>query len=344
LAPVTRLGAHLAVPEVVALALGTAITTHGHPAGVGDDPAFVLLMADHRGQHAQGQLVGPADADVVHDQIEEHINAGTHLGHAFQIQRREGSGRGTDADVRARDPGVTYALSGANAEGALLFGKGLQGFGVVEFVAGTGVGHDAAQLHAAFAEDARDVDECRVFSGEARAMAVTVDLNPDGPDGVGFVVLTGKSDDCMGALNAVGQHAQVATGPPQRQCLGQFAGRDGDGIQHVADALVETVFGFLQGRDRHTAGAGRDLRLNHRQAFAGLDVGTQTHAEAVHALLHALDIALHARDVHQRGGGVERGDRRRHEGTRVARDRLHSTQLSLRCGSIQSHQSLSTSE
>nr|GFD55809.1 hypothetical protein [Tanacetum cinerariifolium] len=67
--PVARFAADLAVTEIVALTLGATITTHGHPAGIGDNPAFGQLMADHRGQHAQRQLFGLADTNVVHDQI-----------------------------------------------------------------------------------------------------------------------------------------------------------------------------------------------------------------------------------------------------------------------------------
>src|SRR5450830_738186 len=49
--PGTGFGAHLAVTEVLTLTLCATVTTHGHPAGVGDDPAFIRLMADDRGQY-----------------------------------------------------------------------------------------------------------------------------------------------------------------------------------------------------------------------------------------------------------------------------------------------------
>ncbi|MOA52216.1 hypothetical protein D3C78_1754760 [compost metagenome] len=65
------------------------------------------------------------------------------------------------------------------------------------------------------------------------------------------------------------------------------------------------MLGFLEGRHGDGAGACCELRSNHRQAFAGLDVRAQTHAQGVHALLHALDIALHSRHIDERDRGIE---------------------------------------
>jgi hypothetical protein len=61
-------------------------------------------------------------------------------------------------------------------------------------------------------------------------------------------------------------------------------------------------------------------------------------------LLHALDIALHSRDIDYRDGGIEGGNRSWHDRTRVAGYRGHSTQLSLSYGSMGGHQSLSKIE
>jgi hypothetical protein len=203
------------------------------------------------------------------------------------------------------------------------------------------VGHHAAQVQAALAEDAGDVDQYRVLCGQAGAMAVAIDFDPHVE---AYVMLLCESDDGLGALDAVGKQAEVAAFAPQGQGLGQFAWGDGHGVEHIAYAGGETMLGFLEGGHCDTAGPGGDLGVDHRQALAGLDMRAQAHAQAVHALLHALDIALHLRDVDERGGRVEGSNRRGHGGTRVAGDRLHSTQLLLTCGSIDAHQSLSKIE
>ena len=62
-----------------------AITRHRHPAGIDDDPAFVMLMADHSCQHRESYVPDIADADPCHHQIEEHENPGTHLGDAGEV-------------------------------------------------------------------------------------------------------------------------------------------------------------------------------------------------------------------------------------------------------------------
>jgi hypothetical protein len=84
--------------------------------------------------------------------------------------------------------------------------------------------------------------------------------------------------------------------------------------------------------------------VDDRQALAGFDVRAQTHAQAAHSLLHTLDIALHLRDIDQCGRCVEGCNRHGHVGARVAGYNLHSTQLSLTCGSIKANQSLSKIE
>jgi hypothetical protein len=69
------------------------------------------------------------------------------------------------------------------------------------------------------------------------------------------------------------------------------------------------MLSFLQGGNRDAACASGYLCLDHGEALAGFDVWAQTHTQGVHALLHALDIALHSRDIDYRNGGIERGNR-----------------------------------
>jgi hypothetical protein len=140
-------------------------------------------------------------------------------------------------------------------------------------------------------------------------MAVAIDLDPHIEIGI---VLLAKVDDGLRAGQAVGEDAQLAALAQQRQCLGQFAGSHGDGIKNVPDACCETMFRLLQGGHGNALGARVDLRPDRWQAFAGLDVWAQAHAQVVHALLHALDVALHARYIDQRGGRVEVGQRNCH--------------------------------
>src|SRR5690606_38067767 len=76
--------AGLAVAEVLLLRLRAAVAAHGHPAGIHDRPALVGLVADHGGQHRQRDPVHRAYADVVHHQVEEHVDAGADFGHAVE--------------------------------------------------------------------------------------------------------------------------------------------------------------------------------------------------------------------------------------------------------------------
>lgn len=131
------------------------------------------------------------------------------------------------------------------------------------------MGHHATQVHAAVAEDSRHVQQGLVFSGQAGAVAIAVDFNPYVE---ALVVLLCERDEGLGTGDAVGEQAQVAALAPQGQGLGQFARRDGHGIKHIEDALAEAMLRLLEGRHRDTAGARSELRLDHRQAFTGLDM------------------------------------------------------------------------
>jgi molybdopterin-guanine dinucleotide biosynthesis protein A len=87
-----------------ALLLRAAVAAHRHPARIDDRPALLGLVADDGGEHAQRDVRRRADADVGHHQVEEHVDAGAHLGHAGQRARRQRRGRGAHADHRAGRP------------------------------------------------------------------------------------------------------------------------------------------------------------------------------------------------------------------------------------------------
>jgi hypothetical protein len=168
------------------------------------------------------------------------------------------------------------------------------------------MGHHASQLHAPLNKDACDVYECVVFNGQTRSMAVAVYLDPNLES---FVVFLSEGDDGLSPDHTVGEHTQLAAFAPECQCWDQFAGRYCNGVKNVADAFSETMLSFLQGGNRDTACASSYLCLDHWEAFAGFDVWAQTHTQGIHALLHALDIALHFRDIDYRDGCVEGGNR-----------------------------------
>jgi hypothetical protein len=64
---------------------GAAIARHGHPAGIDQDPALVVLVADHACENRDRNVVERADPETRHHQIEEHEDPGAHFGHAGKV-------------------------------------------------------------------------------------------------------------------------------------------------------------------------------------------------------------------------------------------------------------------
>ena len=79
-------------------------------------------MSDHRGQHRCRDIVGLAYAQPRHHQIEEHVDAGAHLGHALQAAGEMGGGRGPHADDRTRQAGGADGVGAAHRRPPLLLG------------------------------------------------------------------------------------------------------------------------------------------------------------------------------------------------------------------------------
>src|SRR5262245_32479778 len=77
--------AHLAVAEVALLVPRAAVPAHGHPSRIHDSPTLFLLVTDDRGEHRERDVLRAADPHVVHDQVEEHVDACAHLGDAVQL-------------------------------------------------------------------------------------------------------------------------------------------------------------------------------------------------------------------------------------------------------------------
>jgi hypothetical protein len=81
--------AHGAVSIVDLLSLRAAVAAHGHPAGIDDRPALFGLVPDDGGQHRQCDVLRCADPHIGHDQIEQRVNSGAHLGDAVELRGRQ---------------------------------------------------------------------------------------------------------------------------------------------------------------------------------------------------------------------------------------------------------------
>src|SRR6185437_9407292 len=137
------------IAEVVLLALCAAVAAHCHPPSVHDGPAFLALMADHSGQYAQCDLGCVGNADVMHDEIEHHIDACPHFRHAFQMLGSQRGRSRSDAHDVTRQARRTKALSGAHAARTFLFGNAHQFVMRIVVVTGARMGNYAPEVHAA---------------------------------------------------------------------------------------------------------------------------------------------------------------------------------------------------
>jgi hypothetical protein len=154
-------------------------------------------------------------------------------------------------------------------------------------------------------QHAADVDQLGLVGLDARAMAVAVHLDHH-VEGVLFGLALG--DHRLRRRQRVHQDGQRASSPAQHQRPVELRRRNADGVEHVGEARVEELLRFLQRRHRDAAGAGGLLPPRDLNAFRRLDVRPQANTERGHALLHAHDIAHHARLVDQRGGGWNVGE------------------------------------
>ena len=124
-------------------------------------------------------------------------------------------------------------------------------------------------------------------------MTVSVDFDQDF-EGIATRL---RRDDGLRSLDRVDQNFETAA--LITQCLGpaQPVRRDADRVENVVAACGKKLLGFAQGRNGDAVRACGALSTDDSDAFGRLDVGTETDAQGVHPVLHARDIALHARDV-----------------------------------------------
>ena len=71
-----------------------------------------------------------------------------------------------------------------------------------------------------------------------------------------------------------------------------FAGRDADGIDDVADAVGEEVFGFLERRDRDATRRVAQRASHHIDRLGGFHVRTQHAAQTADVRTHAFEVAI----------------------------------------------------
>jgi hypothetical protein len=164
------------------------------------------------------------------------------------------------------------------------------------------VRHHAAQAHAAFVQRARHLEQRVFFGPDAGAMAVGVDLDQHLEH---LAVRAAEGGDGPCRLGAVRDDGQRAAAPAQFHRVRQPVRRHADGVEDVGEAVRKELLGLLQRGHGDALRARVALCIGHVDALGGLHVRAKAHAERVHALLHALDVALHARALDERGGGVQ---------------------------------------
>ena len=86
------------VALIHSLAGRAAVPGERHPARVDQDPAPLAVVPDHRRQDREGDVVGGADTDARHDEVEEDVDAGPHLGDAREVTGVVRGRRRADAD------------------------------------------------------------------------------------------------------------------------------------------------------------------------------------------------------------------------------------------------------
>jgi hypothetical protein len=188
-------------------------------------------------------MIHGIDAHVVHHQVEHGIDTGTHLGHAAQVFGAQGGRGGADADHLAGQAGFAQAIGGTDAAGAFLFGHGDEGGVVVMVVAGAGMGDHAAEAHAAGVEHLAHGQQGGVFRGDAGAVAIHVDFNPDFKT---FLLRLAEGHDGLGTDHAVGHDLEIAALATQCQRLAQLGGGHADGVDDVGDAGGKELLGSLR--------------------------------------------------------------------------------------------------
>ena len=265
---------HLAIAKIKRLLLRAAIAAHRHPACIHNRPAFVSLVANHRGEHRERNVFLAAHAHIAHHQIKEHIHARAHFRHTIELLRIQSSRRGANAHHRARQTRLAQALGGAHAAAALLLGHGLQRLRGIQCVAAARMRHHATQCTSVI-QNAADLQQVIALRLHARAVAIGVDLDPDFKL---HAVLRGISGNRRCSICAVSNDFERAAFADQLGRLPQFRRGHAHRIQNIANTRCKKLLSLFQRRYRDTARAGFDLRLGNGQTFGGFDMRAKSHA------------------------------------------------------------------
>ena len=285
---------HQPIGLVDRLPAGTAVLRQRHPAGVDQDPSLVALVADHRRQHRQRDVVDLADTDPGHHEIEEHEHAGPDFGDAAEVGGVVRGRCGADADHRAGQPRLAQEGGGIDHAAALDLGTSTQGLGPTGRITGAGVRDHAAQFGAVLECVADVQQQLPVRRQHPGAVTVAVDLDQRRDARAGLARGLGHG---LRLHHGVQHHAHVGAPGAQRQHLRQFRWRYADGVDDVAHAGRRELLGFEKRRNGRRTRRRRHDAPRDVHGLGRLEVGAQRDAQAVQPGFEACDVALHPLSV-----------------------------------------------
>ena len=258
---------------------GAAITRQRHPARIDQNPALLRLRADDGGENRDRDVVGGADTDTVHHQIEEHVHAGPHLRDAGQVFGEMGGRRRTDADDRAFMPRRPQRLRGGHSHGPFVLRSRDEGIGRAEAVGFAGMGENAGELDAGLGQGGRDGDELGIGGGQPAAVAVAVDLDEGGWRHTSGAASLAQHRRLFGRIE---QHLEVDAGFAETHRPLGGVRRHAHGISHVPKTVLREVLRLRQGGDGDRPGPGRIGAPGDVDGFRGLHMGAQHDAPRGH--------------------------------------------------------------
>ena len=115
-------------------------------------------------------------------------------------------------------------------------------------------------------------------------------------------LVTPKRSHGERCFHAVDDDFQIATALAQRFRLRQFRWHHTDGVENIGDACRKKLFSLFERGHRDAARARIDLALHYVNAFARFHMRPQSNSERVHAVLHGVDVGLHALRINERDG------------------------------------------
>jgi hypothetical protein len=111
------------VALIQAVGSGATVARQGSPTAIGDDPAALALMADHRDEHRYGYVLDAADTDARHHQVLKHVHTDAYLGDAAQVASERSRRRRADGHDGHFMTCCAQALCRAHCTGTFALGK-----------------------------------------------------------------------------------------------------------------------------------------------------------------------------------------------------------------------------